>query len=122
METLDDFLETIPVTEHRTTLQTVLQRVRRDHPDLELQIKWKQPMLVREGTFIIGFSASKPHFSVAPEKVILDEFLERIVEAGYEHTKMQFKIRWDQAVNWGLLEAIVERSIEYKQGCETFWA
>lgn len=122
MKTLQDFLEKISGPDHRTRLEHVLEWVSETFPDLELEIKWNQPMFTHNGTFIIGFSASNKHFAVSPERQILEEFRDRLTEAGYSHSKALFRIKWDQDVNYALLEDIIERSIEFKKGSKTFWA
>lgn len=79
-------------------------------------------MFTHNGTFIISFSASSQHFSVAPERQVLEEFRDKLTEAGYSHSKALFRIRWNQDVNYALLQEIIERSIEFKKGSKTFWA
>ncbi len=122
METLQEYLDTIPEETNRTKLQEVITWVTERFPDLKVEIKWNQPLLTHNGTFTIGFSASSKHFAVAPEPLVLEEFREKLTEAGYSHSKAIFRILWKQDVNYPLLEEIVERSIEYKKGSKTFWA
>lgn len=122
MDTLQEYLETVPNEEHRASMQHLIEWVAGSFPDLNLEIKWKQPMLLHNGTFIIGFSAAAKYVSIAPETAILHEFLERITETGYGHTKMKFQIKWNQEVDYDLLHDIVERSIEFKKDSTTFWA
>jgi hypothetical protein len=59
---------------------------------------------------------------VAPERQVLEEFRDKLTEAGYSHSKALFRIRWNQDVNYALLQEIIERSIEFKKGSKTFWA
>lgn len=122
METVDEYLQTISAPEHRETMQGLLERIQQVFPGLALQIKWNQPMFIDHGSFIIGFSAASKHYTVAPEKPVLDEFREQIVEAGYSDSKMLFRITWEQDVDWDLMSDIIHRSIEFKQHSETFWA
>ena len=122
METLQEYLDTIPNDENRAKLEQVIQWVTETYPDLQVEIKWNQPMMTHNGTFIISFSASSKHFSIAPELQVLEEFRDKLTEAGYSHSKALFRILWKQDVNYPLLEEIVERSIEYKKGSTTFWA
>ena len=122
MDTLQEFLETVPNEEHRAQLQHVIEWVQREFPELKLEIKWNQPMLTHHGTFIIAFSAAKNYFTVAPEIQVLTEYLDRIKETGYGRTKMKFQIRWNQEVDYDLLKDIIERCIEFKKGSTTFWA
>ncbi|GAA4118373.1 iron chaperone [Enteractinococcus coprophilus] len=122
MDTLQEYLETIPNDDHRTKLEHVIQWGTETFPELKVEIKWNQPMMTHNGTFIISFSASSKHFSVAPERHILDEFRDKLTEAGYSHSKALFRILWTQDVNYALLAEIIERSIEFKKGSKTFWA
>ena len=122
MDTLQEYLETIPNDDHRTRLEHVIQWGAETFPELKVEIKWNQPMMTHNGTFIISFSASSKHFSVAPEPQVLNEFRDKLTEAGYSHSKALFRILWTQEVNYALLEEIIERSIEFKKGSKTFWA
>jgi uncharacterized protein YdhG (YjbR/CyaY superfamily) len=45
-------------------------------------------MFTDHGTFIIGFSVAKHHLAEKPE-------FDKIVKAGYDHTKELVRIRWD---------------------------
>ena len=103
-------------------MQRLIEWVATTFPDLHLEIKWNQPMVVHNGTFIIGFSAAAKYVSIAPETAILHEFLDRITVTGYGHTKMKFQIKWNQEIDYDLLSDIIERSIEFKKGSTTFWA
>src|SRR5699024_4198802 len=122
METLQEYLDTIPNDENRAKLEQVIQWVTETYPDLKVEIKWNQPMMTHNGTFIISFSASSKHFSIAPELQVLEEFRDKLTEAGYSHSKALFRILWKQDVNYPLLEEIIERSIKFKKGSTTFWA
>ena len=122
METLQEYLETVPNEDNRAKLEQVIEWVTETFPDLKLEIKWNQPMMTHNGTFIISFSASSKHFSIAPELQVLEEFRDKLTDAGYSHSKALFRILWKQDVNYPLLEEIIERSIEFKKGSTTFWA
>ena len=105
METLDDFLETIDKEAHREKLKKVLQTILENYPELTMEIKWNQPMLLYKdnGSFILGFSKAKPHFAISPEKYTLDTFADDIKAAGYQMTKMFMKIKWTDEVNYDLI-------------------
>ncbi|MGV3245132.1 iron chaperone [Staphylococcus sp. 11261D007BR] len=123
MDTLDAFLETIDQPEHRQKLHHVIDQLLNDYPELILEIKWNQPMLLlkENGTFILGFSKAKPHFAVAPEKETLDHFESDIKAAGYQLSKMFLKIKWNQAVNFELLHQLIDKNIEDKKDYTKFW-
>lgn len=122
MRTLQEFLNSIPDEDHRARLEHLAEWVTDNYPQLKLEIKWNQPMFTHDGTFILSFSASTNHFSVAPERKILDEFRDRLDEAGYSHSKALFRVQWTDEINYALFEDLIERSIEFKKGFKTFWA
>ncbi|MBA8771994.1 iron chaperone [Staphylococcus coagulans] len=123
METLDDFLETIDKEAHREKLKNVLQTILENYPDLTMEIKWNQPMLLYKdnGSFILGFSKAKPHFAISPEKYTLDTFADDIKAAGYQMTKMFLKIKWTDEVNYDLLYRIIDFNIKDKKDSSSFW-
>ncbi|WP_340296994.1 iron chaperone [Staphylococcus coagulans] len=123
METLDDFLETIDKETHRAKLKNVIQTILENYPELTMEIKWNQPMLLykNNGTFILGFSKAKPHFAIAPEKYTLDTFADDIKAAGYQMTKMFLKIKWTDEVNYDLLYRIIDFNIKDKKDSSSFW-
>ncbi|MBT2831438.1 iron chaperone [Staphylococcus coagulans] len=123
METLDDFLETIDKEAHREKLKNVLQTILENYPELTMEIKWNQPMLLYKdnGSFILGFSKAKPHFAISPEKYTLDTFADDIKDAGYQMTKMFLKIKWTDEVNYDLLYRIIDFNIKDKKDSSSFW-
>ncbi len=123
METLDDFLETIDKETHREKLKNVIQTILENYPELTMEIKWNQPMLLykNNGTFILGFSKAKPHFAIAPEKYTLDTFADDIKAAGYQMTKLFLKIKWTDEVNYDLLYRIIDFNIKDKKDSSSFW-
>jgi uncharacterized protein YdhG (YjbR/CyaY superfamily) len=44
----------------------------------------------------IVVSLSKQHISIAPEQAGINQFIEAIENAGYNHTKEIFRIKWNQ--------------------------
>ncbi len=123
METLDDFLETIDKEAHREKLKKVLQTILENYPELTMEIKWNQPMLLYKdnGSFILGFSKAKPHFAISPEKYTLDTFADDIKAAGYQMTKMFMKIKWTEEVNYDLIYRIIDFNIKDKKDSTSFW-
>jgi uncharacterized protein YdhG (YjbR/CyaY superfamily) len=78
-------------------------------------------MFNHHGTYIIGFSASKQHIAVAPERAAMIRFSGQIEQAGYSQAKQIFRIRWEDDVDLSLLERIIRFNIEDKEECTTFW-
>lgn len=121
MQELLNFLSTIENIEHRSKLDEVFRWILREFPTLKPRIAWNQPVFTDHGTFIMGFSVAKNHFSVTPEQASIQYFTTEIKQAGYEQTMMLFRIRWDQAVDYSLLEKMIRHNIVDKATCTTFW-
>lgn len=121
MEVFEKYLVSIDNPDHRIQLEEVYKWVANKFPNLEPIVKWNTPMFSDHGTFIIGIDAAKHHMSFAPEEVAMVKFADDIAQAGYSATKGLFKIRWNEPVNYGLLEKIIEFNIWDKADCTTFW-
>ena len=121
MNDIATFLANIGDNKQRQTITEVLEYIKNKYPHLKLEYKWNQPMFTHNGTFIIAFSVSKAHFSVAPEKKCLDVFLQDIIKAGYSATTMLFRIKFSERVDYDLLSKLIEYNIEDKRDFKTFW-
>ncbi|WP_042201322.1 iron chaperone [Paenibacillus camerounensis] len=121
MEVFAEYLDGIKNPAHRTRTEEVLSWVAGRYPGLEPKIAWNQPMFTDHGTYIIGFSVSKQHMAVAPEVAGINRFSERIVQAGYDHTKQLLRMKWESPVDYSLLEEMIEFNILDKADCATFW-
>lgn len=121
MNTFEDFLETLSDSQKRQKLRGVLQWITETFGGLEHRIAWNQPMFTHHGTYIIGFSASTHHISVAPERAAMIRFSDQIEKAGYSQAMQIFRIRWSDEIDYSLLERIIRFNIEDKAGCTTFW-
>ncbi|MBO0470488.1 DUF1801 domain-containing protein [Enterococcus sp. DIV0242_7C1] len=121
MADLSEFTEKISDSEQRQRLEGLFAWIKENFPQLETVIKWNQPMFTDHGTFIIGFSVSKKHMSIAPETVTLAAFKKDIEKAGYEHTDNIFKITWTQEIDFSLLKKIIDYNIQEKIDYTKFW-
>ncbi|RCX23715.1 hypothetical protein DFP94_1011317 [Fontibacillus phaseoli] len=121
MEAFAEYLAKIDNPQHRARTEEVLAWVTKKYPNLVPQIAWNQPMFTDHGTYIIGFSVSKQHLAVAPERAGINQFLDEIVQAGYDHTKELIRIKWGSPVDFSLLEKMIEFNISDKADCSTFW-
>jgi uncharacterized protein len=121
VEVFEEYLASIENPHHRVRTEEVLKWVTKKFPILMPKIAWKQPMFTDHGTFIIGFSVSKHHLAVSPERAGIHQFSDEIVQAGYDHTKELVRIRWDRPVDFSLLERMIEFNIMDKADCSTFW-
>ena len=74
----------------RKVLEPLFEHILTEFPDLQTRIAWNQPMFTDHGTFILGISSSKKHFSVSPEVKTMALFNTRIEASGYSQTKTFF--------------------------------
>lgn len=121
MEVFAEYLSLMDNPQQRTRTEEVLVWVTKKFPDLMPKLAWNQPMFTDHDTFIIGFSVSKHHLAVAPERAGINHFSDEIVQSGYDHTKELVRIRWDRPVDFSLLEKMIEFNILDKADCATFW-
>ena len=121
MEDFLEFIEHINNGQQRARTQEVLEWVKSQFPNLEARIAWNQPMFTEHGTFIIGFSVSSKHLAVSPERAGMVRFMNEITKAGYSQSKMLFRIRWEEPVNYILLDQIIRFNCIDKAECKTFW-
>ena len=122
METFDEFLATIDHPEHRAILENLIQQIQKDYPELNLEIKWNQPMFVMDGTFILGFSASKNHFSISPEEKGVKKFSDYMDENRIFYSKMLFRMPWDsERIDYDLIKRAIDYNMEDKKGYDKFW-
>ena len=120
MKTITDYLDSME-QDKRIRMEEVLDFIKTNYPFLDLEIKWNQPMFINKGTFIIGFSHSKKHISVALEKAGLNHFSNLIKERGYTHSKMLFYFPWDKDIDYDMLKEMIDYNIKEKEGYKTFW-
>jgi hypothetical protein len=121
MEVFAEYLERIDHPEHRARTEEVLNWVADAYPSLEPKIAWNQPMFTDHGTFIIGFSVSKKHMAVAPERAGMEHVSADLAQAGHDHTKELVRFKWEQEVDYALLKKMIEFNIADKADCKTFW-
>lgn len=121
MNEFNDFLKSIDNASHKEKMEAIFMWISETFPNLETTVKWNQPMYTDHGTFIIAFSKSKAHFSVAPEPKALAEFTQKVKDASYSQTTNLFRIKWDQDIDYVLLKEIIQYNIDDKADCATFW-
>lgn len=118
---IEKYLQTLEEEGHRICLRQIFDWVMQTFPTLEFKIMWKQPMFLEHGTFIIGFSASKKHFSISPEAKGIEQFSKEIEKAGYTQSKNLFRIGWGDSIHFCLLENIINFNRADKAECTDFW-
>lgn len=121
VETFEAFIETIDNVEHQEKLSGVNDWIDDHYPELKREIKWNQPMYTYNGTYIIGFSAFKGNFAVAPEQATLSEFESQIKDAGYTYTKNLIRVKWDDDINYHLLKQLIDKQCRDKAAYTQFW-
>ncbi|MBI9094609.1 MAG: iron chaperone [Sphaerochaeta sp.] len=121
MKVFEAFLATIEEQENRKRTEEVFAWVHETFPSLVPKIAWNQPMFTDHGTFIIAFSVAKHHLAVSPDVTGIKLFSEDIAKAGYTQTINLFRIKWDMAVDYALIERIIQFNIDDKKDCKTFW-
>ncbi|WP_408868880.1 iron chaperone [Brochothrix campestris] len=120
MAVFEAYIADLPA-EHQGRVSEVLNWIATTYPQLEQEIKWKQPMFIDHGTFIIAFSVAKHHLAVAPEGESIIHFASDIAAANYQPGKKFMRIKWEQAVDYDLLKRIIEFNMLEKAACQTFW-
>lgn len=121
METFPNYLSQIENKLHREKIEEIFKWIIKKYPELKPKIAWNQPMFTHHETFIIGFSISKNHIAITPEKAGITYFSKDIIASGYEHTMMLMKIKWESPVDYNLLEKMINYNIIDKEKCTTFW-
>jgi len=119
--TVAEFLDSIALPEHRAKLEDLLDWVSETWPELELVLKWNQPMFTHHGVYIIGFSVFAKNIAVGLELAIMDRMRTEIESAGYSATKMLFRIGWDDPIDRALLTRIIDTQIDEKADSTSFW-
>lgn len=121
MEIFAEYLEKIENENHRNRMREVVNWVKDEFPELEPRFAWNQPMFIDHGTFIIGFSIAKQHIAISPEQQGMEHFCSAIAKVGYRQSKMLFRIKWDESVDYELLREIIRFNRIEKKACKTFW-
>lgn len=115
------FLESIDDNTKKEKMEMLLCWVSDNFTYLIPIIAWKQPMFLEHGTFIIGFSYSKKHISIAIEADFFEKFKNSILASDYKCSKVLFFIEWDAIINYSLLNEIIQYIITTKKTCNSFW-
>jgi uncharacterized protein len=121
METFAEFINQIKDPKHRERTKEVLDWVSQKYPQMQQKIGWNQPMFTDHGTFIVGFSLSKKHMAVSPERAVIARFSDEIVKAGYEHSSNLMRFPWDKPIDYKLLQRMIEFNIKEKADMTVFW-
>lgn len=121
MNQIDEYLANISEENQRAKLSEILKWVTKTFPNLELQIKWKQPIFTDHDTYIIGFSVAKKHLTVGLETRNLQHVAPLLEQNGIKHGTNTFKIVFTDKIPYDLLNQIIEYVIDDKKEITTFW-
>lgn len=121
MNQIDEYLANISEENQRAKLSELLKWVTKTFPNLELQIKWKQPIFTDHDTYIIGFSVAKKHLTVGLETRNLQHVAPLLEQNGIKHGTNIFKIVFTDKIPYDLLNQIIEYVIDDKKEITTFW-
>lgn len=121
METFEGYLNAMGEPEQRAMMAEILDWVKEKYPELNTRIAWNQPMFTNHDTYIIGFSHSKKHISMAPEVKPIKEFKDQIEASGLSHTDNIIRITWKDPIPYELMETLIDYNIEDKAGYTKFW-
>ncbi|MGX7148161.1 iron chaperone [Enterococcus ureasiticus] len=121
MKDINEFFSSISEPENRKRVEELFDWTMNTYPKFKVVIKWNQPMFTDHETFIIAYSTSKKHLSIAPETVTIATFKDEIEKAGYQHTDNIIKITWDQPIDYPLLKKIIDYNVQEKIDYTKFW-
>lgn len=121
MKEFKEFLDNMENQEHRIKLENILSWIHKEFPELDMVVKWNQPMFTDHGTFILAFSIAKAHMAFTPEEYGVGIFRDKAESLGFATSKMLIKIKWKQEVNYEFLREVISFNIEDKKDCESFW-
>lgn len=116
-----EYITSIENNVNKENFTKLLDQINLKYPAMQPQISWGIPVFTNNNTFILGISAFKEHFSIAPEPIAMLKFADDIKKAGYKSTKGLFKIKWTDKIDYDLLFNIIEFNIDDKINCKTFW-
>jgi len=101
VSSIGEFLEPFDETK-RATVRKIFKAVTDKYPDMEQVIAWNQPMLKKDGQYILGVSVHTNHILIAPiSTAVLEQFRARLTD--YQVNKKTFKVPVDWAVDVKLL-------------------
>lgn len=121
MEIFKPYIDSMGDEQQKQRVIDLLSWITSSFPQLVGKIAWNQPMFTDHETYIIGFSISKQHCAISPELAGIEHFSDDIIKAGYDHTKMLMRVRWDQAMPYALIQSMIEYNIQDKKELKSFW-
>jgi len=121
LELFSEYINLIENKEKRIRFVEVLEFVVKKFPHLETVIKWNQPMFTDHGTYIIAFSVTKNHINIAPERDTMIHFEDLVQSRDVTYTKMLIQMKWTKAIDFDLIEEVINYNIIEKKDVTSFW-
>ena len=81
----------------------------------------KKKIVNYNGTFIIGFSVTKNHINIAPERATMIHLDKLISSKDVSFTKMLIQMKWTKDIDYELLKEIILHNIIDKKDTTSFW-
>lgn len=103
-ETIDEYIQAQDVG-IRDQLQNVREAIRDELPDAVEKISWSMPTWW-QGHNIIHFAAQKKHIGLYPGPAAVEQFAERLEEAGCKYSKGSIQIPYSDELPINLISAI----------------
>lgn len=121
LKSIREYLDMIEDEIQRERVTELISWISIKYNNLNLEVKWNQPMFIDHGTYIIGLSVSKKHLAIGLEAKSMER-LKTIIEASdYSYSKMLIKILWNQTIDYDFLEKIISDIIADKKDVNSFW-
>lgn len=91
--------------------------------EIDYHYAWNHPMIIskKNKNFIMAINTAKEHFTIAIEKEVLHHFKEEIEYNDYKLLQKGFKIKYNQPINYELIQKIIYFTIELKKDHKNFW-
>jgi len=103
-ETIDEYINAQD-NSIRDQLQNVREAIRDELPNATEKISWSMPTFW-EGHNIIHFAAAKKHIGLYPGPEAVEQFAERLEEAGCKYSKGSIQIPYSDELPLDLISAI----------------
>lgn len=116
-----EYLNNIKIDHQRIKIESLLNWIISEFPDLLPVIKWNQPMFTYNETYIFGISISKNHIAISPESATILKYSSQIKKSEYSYTDNLIRIKWEQEINYDLIKNLIEFQIKEKKDYKNFW-
>ncbi|HHU07961.1 MAG TPA: iron chaperone [Clostridiaceae bacterium] len=116
-----EFFDSIDTAEKQEKMRQVFDWIEKNYPQFDLRVGWNTPMFTDHGTYIVGFSTTKNHFSAGFESKIMEQFQDELRKREISHGKMIVRFPWSEEVDYDLLARMIDYTIDVKKDVQSFW-